>query len=65
MNNELELRRHYQSLGYKDLGCVNISKKAYNAIQDSKDKQWHEIGRCLHLIACHDLKVFATCDSSD
>lgn len=65
MNNEEQLKKHYKSQGYKDFGCVNISQKAYEACQKSKNKQEHKIGRCEYLIACHDLKVFVTVDSSD
>lgn len=65
MNNEEQLVKHYKSLGYKDLGWVNINKIAIEETQKSKDKQWHKVGRCLHLIACHDIKAFAMCDSSD
>lgn len=65
MNNEEQLRKHYKSLGYKDLGWVNINQKAIEATKKSQNTQWHEVGKCLHLIACHDLKVFAMCDSSD
>ena len=65
MNNEEQLKKHQKSLGYIDLGWVNISEKAYNACQDSKNKQWHEVGRCLHLIALHDKKAFVMIDSGD
>ena len=65
MNNELELIKHYTSQGYKNLGCVNLSIKAQEAHQKSKNRQEHKIGRCEYLIACHDLKVFVTMDCSD
>ena len=65
MNNRNELERHYDSLGYRFLGYVNTNERAYNASLQSKEKQWHEIGRCLHLVACHDLKVYFLVDSGD
>lgn len=65
MNNKEQLEKYYRSIGYKYLGWVNTNEKAYNAVQDSKDAQWHEIGRNLHMVACHDLKVFVFVDSSD
>lgn len=65
MNDEKHLTYYYQSQGYKDLGCINISKKASDAYQKSKDRQEHQIGRNYYLIACHDLKVFMTVDSGD
>lgn len=65
MNNEQKLREYYLSLGYEDYGCVNLQKKAADAMQKSSDKQYHPIGRCLDLVACHDLKVFVTIDSGD
>ena len=65
MNNRNELEQHYKSQGYKDYGCVNYQEKALNAMIKSQNKQYHEIGRCLHLVALHDLKVFVTVDSSD
>ena len=65
MNNQLELERHYKMHGYKNAGCVNYQEKAYKAMSKSKNKQYHQIGRNLHLVACHDLKVFVTIDSGD
>lgn len=65
MNNENTLREYYTKRGYKNLGNLNFSEKAADAYHQSKDKQSHEIGRCFYLIACHDLKVFFTLDSSD
>lgn len=65
MNNREQLEKHYKSLGYKYFGWVNDLGKAYTAAQESKDKQTHEIGRNLHLIACHDLKVYVLVDSGD
>jgi len=65
MNDENQLKKHYESLGYKDLGWVNIDEKARVTTQKSKDNQWHQVGRCLYLIACHDLKVFAMVDTGD
>ena len=65
MNNQEQLEKHYKSLGYSYLGYVNTNKKAHNASLKSTDKQWHEVGRCLHLVACHDLKVYVMVDSGD
>lgn len=65
MNNREELEKHYKSLGYTYSGCVNYQEKALNAMQASKEKQYHEIGRCLHLVACHDLKIYVIVDSGD
>lgn len=65
MNNQQQLEKHYESLGYKYLGCVNTSAKAQEASQQSTNKQWHEIGRNLHLIALHDLKAYVLVDSGE
>lgn len=65
MNDETQLVKHYESLGYKDLGWLNTSDKAFNAASVSTKKQMHQIGRNIHLLACHDLKVFARVDSGD
>lgn len=65
MNNEYVLKTHYKKFGYKDLGCVNYQEKAMTAMAKSTNKQYHEIGRCLHLVALHDLKAFVTIDSGD
>ena len=65
MNNENELRKHYDTQGYAYLGYVNINQKALDAYQQSKNKQEHKIGRCEYLIACHDLKVYVKVDSGD
>ena len=65
MNDETALTNHYKSLGYKNLHCLNFSGEAMKAYQESQNKQEHKIGRCEYLIACHDLKVFFTTDSSD
>lgn len=65
MNDETKLTKHYSSLGYTCLGCININSKALEAYQKSKNKQTHTIGICYYLIACHDLKVFFTMDSGD
>lgn len=65
MNNRAQLEKHYKSLGYQYLGYVNTNEKAYNTSLESQSKQWHEIGRCLHLVACHDLKVYVLVDSGD
>lgn len=65
MMNQEWLENYYKNAGYTCLGWVNISKDAQKAYQKSEKKQWHEIGRNLHLIACHDLKVFIMIDSSD
>ena len=65
MNNREELVKYYESVGYKYLGYVNTSVKAHNAALESVEKQWHEIGRNLHLVACHDLKVYFIVDSGD
>ena len=65
MNNRYELEQHYKSQGYKDFGCVNYQEKAFKALQKSESKQYHQIGRCLHLVALHDLKAFVLVDSSD
>ena len=65
MNNQHELEQHYKSQGYKDFGCVNYQEKAYKAMSKSKNKQYHQIGRNLHLVALHDLKAFVTVDSGD
>ena len=61
----MQLTKYYKSIGYENYGCVNISKKASDAYQKSKNHQEHKIGRCEYLIACHDLKVFVTVDCSD
>lgn len=65
MNNREQLQKHYTNLGYKFVGWVNFNQKAAESVQESKDNQWHEVGKCLHLVACHDLKVFAMVDSGD
>lgn len=65
MNDEIQLRNHYQSLGYKFVGSLNFQSAAVDAYQKSKNKQEHKIGRCEYLIACHDLKVFMLMDSGD
>lgn len=59
------MEREYLQKGYKNLGCVNINRKAYEAFQKSTDKQEFKIGRCEYLVVCHDLRVFATIDSGD
>lgn len=65
MNNRNELEKHYKSAGYEDFGCVNYQEKALNAMIKSQNKQYHEIGRCLHLVALHDLKGYVIVDSGD
>lgn len=65
MNNREELVKYYKNQGYQDLDYANINAKAFNAMQNSQNKQWHQVGKCLHLVACHDLKVFFMVDSSD
>lgn len=65
MNNLHELEQHYKSQGYEYLGYVNTNTKAQESYQKSENKQWHEVGRNLHLVACHDLKVFVMIDSGD
>lgn len=64
MNKEW-LENYYKNAGYTCLGWVNISTDAQEAYQKSENKQWHEIGRNLHLVACHDLKVYVMIDSGD
>jgi hypothetical protein len=65
MMNQDFLEKHYKENGYKNLGWVNISTKAQEAYSESEQKQWHEIGRNLHLVALHDLKAFVLIDSGD
>ena len=65
MNNREELEKHYKLHGYKYLGCVNYQEKAFVAMSKSKNKQYHEVGRCLHLVALHDLKAYVIVDSGD
>lgn len=65
MNNRDELEKYYDSQGYQCLGYINTNQKAYEASLKSTNKQWHEVGRCLHLVACHDLKVYFMIDSGD
>lgn len=65
MNDEQRLEEYYLSIGYKDYGWVNTNTKAIEAMQKSSRKQYHPIGRCLDLVACHDLKVFVKVDSGD
>lgn len=65
MNNRNELEKYYDSQGYKYLGCVNYQEKALKAMSKSKNKQYHEISRCLHLVALHDLKMYVIVDSGD
>lgn len=65
MNNRKELEKHYEAQGYKYFGCVNYQQKALNAMSKSTNKQYHEIGRCLHLVALHDLKAYVIVDSGD
>lgn len=65
MNDENQLRKHYLSLGYEDVGDVNLSRTAYMKTQHSKESQWHQIGRCLYLVAYHDLKLIGIVDTSD
>lgn len=65
MNNRDELEKHYKAQDYAYLGCVNYQEKAYNAMQKSTNKQYHEVGRCLHLVALHDLKAYVIVDSGD
>lgn len=65
MENEFYLRKQYEMLGYKDLGCVNTNQKAYDAVQKSTNKQWFQIRKNLHFVVCHDLFIFATIDSGD
>ncbi|MBQ2397630.1 MAG: hypothetical protein II304_11455 [Bacteroidales bacterium] len=57
--------KQYKQAGYTCLGWINISTKAQEAYHKSKNTQWHEIGRNLHLIACHDLKSYMMVDSGD
>lgn len=65
MNDRNELEKHYKSAGYKDLGWANMNPEACEIVGTSTKKQVHEFGRNLHLIACHDLKVFLKVDSGD
>ena len=65
MNNQYDLERHYISQGYKYLGCVNYQEKALTAMGKSTNKQYHQIGKCLHLVALHDLKAYVIVDSGD
>lgn len=65
MNNRDVLERHYKELGYKFLGWANTNIGAQEAYQKSSDKQYHPVGRCIDLIACHDLKVYFLVDSGD
>ena len=65
MNDENELKKHYKSLGYKDLHDINLNPKVWESTGKSKNNQWHQIGRCLYLVAYHDLKAFGVVDTSD
>lgn len=65
MNNREELEKHYKAQGYKYAGCLNHSDKALVIFGKSFNKQYHEIGRCLHLVALHDLKAYVIVDSGD
>ena len=65
MNNKEQLEKHYQAQRYKYLGYVNINEDARVAAQTSTDKQWHQVGKCLHLVALHDLKAYVLVDSGD
>lgn len=65
MNNQEILEKHYESLGYKNLGYVNTSEKAFNACQKSATKQWHKVASNLHLVALHDIKAIVLVDSGD
>lgn len=65
MNNQAELERHYTGLGYNFLGWLNTNGYAQDAYQNSSNKQFHRCGRCIELVACHDLKVYFLIDSSD
>ena len=65
MNNCEELVKHYKACGYKDFGYVNYQDKAMVAFGKSFNKQWHEIGRNIHLVALHDLKGYVIIDSGD
>lgn len=63
--NEYEIRKKYGDLGYKYLGSVNISPKAYEACCKSKQRETHTIGNCLQLVVLHDLKAMVEIDSGD
>ena len=65
MNNQEKLEKYYQSIGYTYLGYLNTNLKAQEAYQKSKNKQWHEVGHNLHLVALHDKKMFVIIDSGD
>lgn len=65
MLNQEYWEKLYKANGYKCLGWVNISTDAQKANCESTNKQVHEIGRNLHLVACVDLKVYFMVDSGD
>lgn len=65
MNDQYNLEKHYEAQGYKNLGFVNLSSEACGAYQKSTNRQKHNVGRCLDLIALHDQKAYVMMDYGD
>ena len=59
------ISNEYRAKGYKYLGWVNTSEKAYNAYQESKQRETIETGRCLCIVLLHDIKAIIEIDSGD